>query len=183
MTGKGRREGERRGRLPPGMLLDVGDLQVGHEPEAGPAARRGGEVLENVRRACGNTGWARVTPADRAQRQSCSVEASGGALDRQEVSSVASRWAVEIGRPAILAISVSECSLPSVKVSRIDVILSVTERPDSAALPAMGTSSPAAAEAEHTGKSAARMAWCGAGPRSRTAACRRDPGQPKCSCW
>jgi hypothetical protein len=55
------------------------------------------------------------------------------------VSSDVSRWAVEIGRPANLAISVIECSLPSLKVSRIDVILLVTDRPDSEQLPAKRT--------------------------------------------
>jgi hypothetical protein len=38
-----------------------------------------------------------------------------------------------------LAISVIECSLPSLKVSRIDVILLVTDRPDSEQLPAKRT--------------------------------------------
>ena len=55
---------------------------------------------------------------------------------RQEVSSDVSRWAVEMGRPASRAISVRECSLPSVNVIRIEVILLVTDRPDSVELPA-----------------------------------------------
>ena len=58
---------------------------------------------------------------------------------RQEANSEVKRWAVEIGSPASRAISVSECSLPSVKVSRIEVILLVTDRPDSVEFPAMTT--------------------------------------------
>ncbi len=50
---------------------------------------------------------------------------------------MASRCAVEIGSPARRAISVSECSLPSVNVIRIEVILLVTERPDSVEFPAI----------------------------------------------
>lgn len=60
---------------------------------------------------------------------------------RHEASSEVSRWAVETGSPASRAISVNECSLPSVKVMRIDVILLVTERPDSVELPAIDLSS------------------------------------------
>src|SRR5690242_18519367 len=41
-----------------------------------------------------------------------------------------------MGRPASRAISVRQCSLPSVNVIRIEVILLVTERPDSVELPA-----------------------------------------------
>src|SRR6478752_5466181 len=41
-----------------------------------------------------------------------------------------------MGRPASRAISVSECSLPSVKVSKMEVILLVTDRPLSVELPA-----------------------------------------------
>jgi hypothetical protein len=48
---------------------------------------------------------------------------------------------VEIGSPASRAISVSECSLPSVKVMRMAVILLVTDRPDSVELPAIALSS------------------------------------------
>lgn len=54
----------------------------------------------------------------------------------ENASSEVSRCAVEMGSPASRAISVSECSLPSVKVSRIEVILLVTDRPDSAEFPA-----------------------------------------------
>ena len=61
--------------------------------------------------------------------------------NRQEASSEVKRCAVEIGSPASRAISVSECSEPSVKVSRIEVILLVTDRPDSVELPAKATSS------------------------------------------
>ena len=43
---------------------------------------------------------------------------------------------MDTGRPANRAISVNECSLPSVNVIRIEVILLVTERPDSVAFPA-----------------------------------------------
>jgi hypothetical protein len=43
---------------------------------------------------------------------------------------------VDIGSPAIWAISVSECSLPWVNVTRIEVILLVTVRPDSVEFPA-----------------------------------------------
>src|ERR1700722_378562 len=56
----------------------------------------------------------------------------------QPASSVTSRWAVETGRQVSRAISVSECSLPSWKVSRIATILLVTDRPGSAELPAIG---------------------------------------------
>src|SRR6476661_461304 len=55
---------------------------------------------------------------------------------RLDASSEVSRCAVDTGSPASRAISVSECSLPSVKVIRIEVILLVTERPDSVAFPA-----------------------------------------------
>jgi hypothetical protein len=55
---------------------------------------------------------------------------------RQAASSLASRCAVEIGSPASLAISVSECTLPPVNVIKIAVTLLVTERPESAELPA-----------------------------------------------
>jgi len=48
---------------------------------------------------------------------------------------------VEMGRPARRAISVSECSLPSVKAMRIEVILLVTDRPDSVEFPATDLSS------------------------------------------
>jgi hypothetical protein len=46
-----------------------------------------------------------------------------------------------MGSPASCAISVSECSLPSVNVIRIEVILLVTDRPDSVELPAIDPSS------------------------------------------
>jgi hypothetical protein len=42
-----------------------------------------------------------------------------------------------MGNPAQRAISVSECSLPSVNVSRIEAILLITDRPDSVAFPAI----------------------------------------------
>jgi hypothetical protein len=45
----------------------------------------------------------------------------------------------EGGNPAQRAISVSECSLPWVKVSRIAAVLLVTDRPDSVAFPAIPT--------------------------------------------
>jgi hypothetical protein len=61
--------------------------------------------------------------------------------NRQDANSEVNRCAVEIGSPASRAISVNECSLPSVKVNKIEVILLVTDRPDSAELPAMGSSS------------------------------------------
>jgi hypothetical protein len=48
-----------------------------------------------------------------------------------------SRCAVEIGSPASWEISVRECSLPSVNVIRIDVILLVTDRPASVEFPAI----------------------------------------------
>ena len=41
-----------------------------------------------------------------------------------------------MGNRAQRAISVIECSLPSVKISRIEAILLVTDRPDPVALPA-----------------------------------------------
>src|SRR6476646_7614456 len=47
-----------------------------------------------------------------------------------------------MGRPANRAISVNECSLPSVNVIRIEVILLVTERPHSDELPATAPTSP-----------------------------------------
>lgn len=56
--------------------------------------------------------------------------------NRLEANSAVNRWAVEIGRPASRAMSDSECSLPSVNVSRIEVILLVTDRPGSVELPA-----------------------------------------------
>src|SRR6185503_3187843 len=48
-----------------------------------------------------------------------------------------SRCVVDTGNPASRAISVSECALPSVKVMRMEVILLVTDRPDSVELPAI----------------------------------------------
>ena len=48
---------------------------------------------------------------------------------------------VDTGSPASRAISVRECMLPSVKVMRIEVILLVTDRPDSVELPAIRVSS------------------------------------------
>lgn len=56
--------------------------------------------------------------------------------NRQDPSSEVSRCAVEIGNPASRAISVNECSLPSVKVIRMALTLLVTDRPTSAELPA-----------------------------------------------
>ncbi len=56
---------------------------------------------------------------------------------RHDASSAVSRCVVETGNPARRAISVSECTLPWVKVMRIDVILLVTDRPDSVELPAI----------------------------------------------
>src|SRR5712672_1953518 len=53
-------------------------------------------------------------------------------------SSVTSRWVVETGRQVSLAISVSECSLPSRNVSKIATTLLVTDRPGSDELPAIG---------------------------------------------
>src|SRR4051812_49380172 len=55
----------------------------------------------------------------------------------QAASSVASRWAVEMGRPVRRATSVREYTLPVVKVNRMAMTLLVTERPASAELPAM----------------------------------------------
>ena len=57
---------------------------------------------------------------------------------------------VDTGNPASRAISVSECALPSVKVMRMEVILLVTDRPDSVELPAIPVPSPPAA-GERTG--------------------------------
>jgi hypothetical protein len=56
---------------------------------------------------------------------------------RQDASSEVKRCAVEIGRPASWEISVRVCSLPSVNVMRIDVILFVTDRPASVEFPAI----------------------------------------------
>ena len=55
---------------------------------------------------------------------------------------------VETGNPASRAISVSECALPSVKVMRMEVILLVTDRPDSVELPAIPVPSPPTAGSE-----------------------------------
>src|SRR6478736_1912381 len=77
---------------------------------------------------------------------------------RLDASSEVSRCAVDTGSPASRAISVSECSPPSVNVIRIDVILLVTERPDSVALPA---NDPPALGQRRRGRGAA---WSAADP-------------------
>ena len=67
--------------------------------------------------------------ADGAQRQARAVPAVVvRSSSRLDASSEVSRCAVDTGSPASRAISVSECSPPSVNVIRIDVILLVTER-------------------------------------------------------
>ena len=81
-------------------------------------------------------GQASTVPIIRSGRPARYWPSSVRSSSRQDANSEVSRCAVEIGSPASRAISVSECSLPSVKVSRIEVILLVTDRPDSAEFPA-----------------------------------------------
>ncbi len=81
-------------------------------------------------------GHASTVPITRNGKPARCWPSSVRSNSRQDAKSDVSRCAVEIGSPASRAISVKECSLPSVNVSRIEVILLVTDRPDSAEFPA-----------------------------------------------
>src|SRR6516164_6965201 len=70
-------------------------------------------------------------------------------------SSVTSRWVVETGRHVSMAISVRECSLPSLNVSKIATTLLVTVLPGSTELPAIGP--PFLPEEKARARSASRL--------------------------
>ena len=60
---------ERRRRPRPGLLLDVGDVELVQHPEPGPSTGRGGQVLQHTRRTLCDARRTAIAGADHPQRQ------------------------------------------------------------------------------------------------------------------